>query len=375
MLPIMALLRSALLILLFSRPAVPGSAPPFTGYIVTAQWDGRTVPTVQWALDVTRQDTTFRFKQELKMTQLIPTTPGPADTPTLTAFDPKSRVYLTATQRTTSEASLWAMQINNAVTNVTRTNPDNVQFQYPPPGGEWPNSDELVGLVAFSGPSNTTALAVFGSGELLQVDIGTGKTQMFGRLCNKSYELTPAIAVDHSRGLLFAVIQGGSGAGNRHIVTYNLLSASVVSTVEMSHLRNHAPAEFVAFEMVWVPSLKELIVFYTGRFDQLVWCNPVTGSISFADFDLGQETGSFGTISFTGDPRLEDDDFWSNAAVDTVKNELYFQCTETDSNGDGTIAMCKMKIPAVERQYMSINDAIAPMTYGYAGMKFIQVLE
>ncbi len=75
-----------------------------------AQWDGRTVPSPQWALDVTRQDTAvctvllrfaayppllirsvrsaaqYRFQQELKLANLIPTTAGDALIPTYTAY-------------------------------------------------------------------------------------------------------------------------------------------------------------------------------------------------------------------------------------------------------------------------------------------------
>jgi hypothetical protein len=94
---------------IFGNATLP-PLPPFSGYVVTAQWDGRTVPTVQWALDVTRQDTEYRFHQEFHFQQLIPTTPGNALSPTYTAYDEDSRVYFTTAARNDYSASLWGSQ-------------------------------------------------------------------------------------------------------------------------------------------------------------------------------------------------------------------------------------------------------------------------
>jgi hypothetical protein len=44
--------------------------PPYTGYLVNAQWDGRTFPDVEWALDITRQSTIIYYPGEPEELQL-----------------------------------------------------------------------------------------------------------------------------------------------------------------------------------------------------------------------------------------------------------------------------------------------------------------
>ncbi len=93
------------------------------GEIVCAQWDGRTVPVEQWALDVSRLGTSFRFKEVLKLQLLVPTRLGQVTTPTETAYDPHSRAYFVSIPHNESAGNLWGVTIGGDVNSSTPLTP------------------------------------------------------------------------------------------------------------------------------------------------------------------------------------------------------------------------------------------------------------
>jgi hypothetical protein len=92
---------------------------------------------------------------------------------------------------------------------------------------------------------------------------------------------------------------------------------------------------------------------------------PKTGATSFAAYNIA-EFGSQGHFEFTANDFLEDDDMWTDAALDTVKNKIYFQATAVQpDSGDETTTLCEIPVPKkVGDRLNFINVAIQPMTYG-----------
>jgi len=342
--------------------------PNFTGYVVTAQWDGRTVPDVQWALDVTRQDTEFRARQELKLIQLIPTTLGDASYYTYTAYDEATRVYTVSVARNDTSASFWGMGITKDVENVTALIPE-VRYAFPARGAV------LVGLELFNNKGTLIPLALFKDGTVLQIDPKTGATKVFAQLVNASTQvITTAIELDPSTQKLWAIGQQATGLPNRFMVTLDL-NTKAVTSVLLAPLKNHNQELCAPFEMVWMPSLQTLMVFNTGNFDQLIYTSPASGETSFATLDMAQFIdGEGGHFEFTQDPFLEMDDTWANACIDNVKGWIYFQCSSVTDDGDITTTLCQIPVLPKEKELTYINVAIQPMTYGYAGMQYVQVV-
>jgi len=142
-----------------------------------------------------------------------------------------------------------------------------------------------------------------------------------------------------------------------------------------------ATPQEVPFDVQWLPApLNVALVFYTGdTFDQLVYTDVSTGAMSFAIFALAEYggAGTGGKFEFTEADSLEDDDTWSNSAYDVTTNKLYFQCSDVDpESGIVTITLCQVDIPktAPPKPLYYVNTAIEPMTYGYVGMQYVQVV-
>lgn len=341
--------------------------PNFTGYVVVAQWDGRTAPDVQWALDVTRQDTEFREHQEYKFIQLIPTTKGDASHFTYTAYNEATRTYMTSVTRNETSASLWAMTINNNVDNVTTLGPE-VRYAFPQPDAT------LIGLEIFNNKGALTPLAIFKDGTVLQVDQKTGATKVFAKLINSTSQVvTTAIELDPVSQNLWAIVQNANGLPNRVMVTLDL-NTRAISTAILAPLKNHDPALATPFDMVYLPSLKVVLAFYTGNFDQLIYVSPFNGEMAFGVFDLAQFCDSNGHYEFTADPFLEADDMWANSCVDNKDKLIYFQCSSVDDSGEATTSLCAIPITDSIKNVPWVNTKIQPMTYGYAGQQYVQVV-
>ncbi len=56
---------------------------------------------------------------------------------------------------------------------------------------------------------------------------------------------------------------------------------------------------------------------------------------------------------------------------------VYFQCSGVDpDSGDVTTALCFMALPTKVGDHPSwVNAAVEPMSYGFAGMKFVTFTE
>jgi hypothetical protein len=339
---------------------------PFHGYLVAGQWDGKTFPSEQWALEITRQSVLWTPHQELKYTTLIPMRDGPALSPTFTAYEPKSRNYFLTVQRDQNTASLWGINIAKD-TNSSKSLGPEVKFTYPEP--ELP----LVGLEAFDNAGQTVVLAFFKNCSILQVDWKTGRTQLWANVCNDTRTVTTAIDINYSSGELFVLTQNEEGPPNREIVIVNLQNRQYESNL-IQPLRNHNETDEEAFEMQWMPSLKQLMVFYTGRFDQLIYTEPHSGMTNMAIFDLAEFNGPEGHLEFITDDPLESDDTWTNSALDPVKNWIYFQCSDVDpESGLFTTTLCQIAIPQRDQQLSFVNVAVWPFTYGYAGMQWVDL--
>lgn len=340
--------------------------PNFTGYVVVAQWDGRTAPDVQWALDVTRQDTEFREHQEYKFIQLIPTTKGEASHFTYTAYDEATRTYMTTVTRNHSAASLWTMNINKNVDNVTNVLPE-VRYAF--------KVDAiLVGLEIFNNKGVLTPLAIFKDGTVLQVDPKTGASSVFAQLIKDptTQLVTTAIELEPVSMKLWAIVQNVNGLPGRIMVTLDL-PTKTISTAILAPLKNHDPALATPFDMLYLPSLKVVLAFYTGDFDQLIFVDPLNGEMAFGVFDLAEFCDSNGHYEFMADPFLEADDMWANSCVDNLNKLVYFQCSSVDESGDATTSLCAIPVLDSIKNIPWVNTKIQPMTYGYAGMQYVQV--
>lgn len=367
------------------------AAANFTGYIVTGQWDGRTIPSPQWAFEITRQDTAFRFNQQLKLATLIPTTAGDGLTPSFTSYDANTRAYFMTTARNAAVASLWGFTLSGDVSAAAPVNAE-VRYSFPADGAT------LVGLQVFPTPSASertwesafsanalTVLAFFntlqGNCTVLSVDYTTGNTEVWlDDVCSLGANTTDpralSTAIDRIPGTntVFAVTGATEGAPAYAVVTLDVSTKAYTQQL-LAPLKNFDPTEESPFELQWIPSLNQLIVFFTGNFDTLLWVDPATGATSFAISDLAEYQGAYGgNLEFTADDFLEDDDTWTDSAYDSVNKQLYFQCSDTDpDSGEVTIAMCQLPITAKVEPFYFVNIAIEPMTYGYVGFEYIQI--
>jgi len=210
---------------------------------------------------------------------------------------------------------------------------------------------------------------------VLQVDQTTGATKVFARLVNASTQvLTTAIELDPKGLKLWAIGQQQTGLPNRFTVTLDLVTLAVTSVL-LEPLKNHDPVLCAPFDMVYLPSLQVLVTFNTGDFDQLIYTDPRTGEMAFGANNIAEFTDANGHYEFLADDFLEADDMWANSCVDPVANLVYFQCSSVDEDGEATTSLCAIPIQTDIKEIPWINTKIQPMTYGYAGMEYIQVVQ
>jgi hypothetical protein len=351
-----------------SLVSATADSTPFHGYIVTGQWDGRTWPVVEWALDITRQDVEWRPHQELKYINLIPTTRGNALSPTLTAFEPKSRSYFLTVERNHTAASLWGVVLSGDTNTTTRTYAE-VRYHYPV------MDDSLKGLEAWNNQGTVQVLAIFGDCNIMQIDYTTGHDSLWATICNSTdRQVTGAIELNQDTNTLYIITQSPNTAQPaRELVTIDLASKRVTS-VALQPLKNHDANQETPFEACWFPSLNALLVFYTGKFDQMVFVTP-DGNTEFGVFDLAEYTGSEGYYEFTADDFLEDDDMWSDCILDPRTGFIYFQCTVVDQvSQEPSIGLCQSEVPKKIGPLEYIDVAIWPLTYGYAGLQWVPIV-
>jgi len=270
-------------------------------------------------------------------------------------------------QRNNSAASLWGITISPD-TNTSKVLSTEVRYGYPV------LDVPLTSFAVWNNNSQLVTLAIFGNCVILQVDFKTGATRPFATICDGTQrETTTAMDLDTAAGNLCVITQSRDHANPaRQLVTVSLKSQQF-ATRDLAPLHLHNPVLEEPFEMTWIPKLNALLLFYTGNFDQLVWVG-LDGTTTMAAFDLAEFETPEGTVSFTADDRLEDDDLWGDCAYDIKNNRLYFQCTITDDEGMVSEALCVAEAPATLKGIQWVNLSIWPLTYGYAGMQWVDVV-
>ncbi len=273
--------------------------------------------------------------------------------------------YFTTVVRDNNTASLFGMVISNDVESSTPMTPVEVRYTYTV-------NNLLVGLEVWNNATTVMPLAIFADGTVYYINPATGATTLFAKVFPDPMVLaaTTAIAMNPANNLMYVLVKPAQGEGARQIVTLGLATgATSITTIQK--LANFDAAHAIPFEMNYLPTLRVLMVFYTGLFDQLVYTDPSSGMTSFAVSSLMDYN-----IEFYFDDFLEDDDTWANSAYDAKHNYLYFQCTETSASDDETtISLCRVTITSTEKDYLIPQICISPMTYGYAGMQFVQVVQ
>jgi hypothetical protein len=288
--------------------------------------------------------------------------------PSYTAYDPVSRSYFVTTQRNNSAASLWGLTLAKDVGSSTPIGPE-VRYHYPE------LDMPLMGLQVWHNGQNLEVLAFFQNCTVLLVDYTSGHSSKFADVCNSTRAISTAIDINQDENVVYVITQAAQGDPNREVVTLNLQTRKC-SSVPLAPLKNHNAAMEMAFEAVWVASLKSMVVFYTGLFDQLIYTSPVDGSTSFAIFDLAEYNGPTGSLEFTEDDRLEADDLWGDAVINPQSGKIWFQCSDVeDGSGMATTTLCQIQMPDTIKQLNYVNIAIWPMTYGYVGMQFVSVVQ
>jgi len=232
----------------------------------------------------------------------------------------------------------------------------------------------LIGLEIFNNKGILIPLVLFKDGTVLQLDQATGATKVFAHLVNATTQfVTTAIELEPTSQKLWAIGQQTTGLPNRFMLTLDLNTKAVMSIL-LAPLKNHDPMLCAPFDMLWLPTLQVLFTFYTGNFDQLIYISPNSGEMMFGTGNMEEYGDGNGHYEFTADDFLEDDDMWANSCVDSVKSLIYFQCTSMDQEGEGTISLCATPILPQLKTIPYINTHIQPMTYGYAGMQYVQVI-
>jgi hypothetical protein len=240
-----------------------------------------------------------------------------------------------------------------------------VKYNYPEP--ELP----LMGLQAWNNNGQILVLAIFKNCTIMQVDYTTGATKLWANVCNETRTVTTAIEISDSE--MFVLTQNEEGPPNREIVIINLASKQYESNL-IQPLKNHNETDEEPFEMVWMPSLKNLMVMYTGNFDQLIYTEPHSGMTTMAIFSLAEYNGPTGRLEFITDDRVEADDLWTDLALDAKTGKIYFQCSDVDpDSGEYTTTLCQIQVPPRVQGLNYVNVAIWPLTYGYAGMQWVPV--
>jgi hypothetical protein len=170
-----------------------------SGYMVYGQWDGRTYPNVQWALEITRQKTSFSIGNDYQMIYqtLIPTRPGNASAPTFTAFNPLSRNYYLVTDNKDFYTGLmWGITISSDTNSSTSTYPKTT-FQFLQPG------QTMVGLETVMLNNQEVVLVFYDDGTIAQVDPASGNMKPFSSVTNSSRQVNCVVYNQNSRDIYF----------------------------------------------------------------------------------------------------------------------------------------------------------------------------
>jgi hypothetical protein len=349
----------------------PTHPPPATGYMINAQWDGMTFPSVQWGLDITRQKTQFSFNSsdlEKQLVNLIPIRPGNASSPTYTTYNPLTRNYYLITGNDEYSAFMWGASISSDTWSAKSLTPQ-VKFSFPQGG------DILVGLEVVQLDGAEMVLVFYNDGTVAQVDPSSGTMKPYSSTVNPNTRQVNCVTYRPDTRDIFMLTQNQLGDPQYGILTFNFATRQS-SEVLMQVPQYFDPTQEDGFEMVWMPTVQTMLVFFTGPFDQIMYYNPFTGAATLVVFNMADYQGSMGHLEFTVSTFLEDLDTTANAAIDLVGQQVYFQCSDVDpSSGEVTTALCNHPVPLSTdmSQWSYVNVEVEPMTYGYAAAEFVQV--
>jgi hypothetical protein len=219
-------------------------------------------------------------------------------------------------------------------------------------------------------------LVFYADGTVAQVDPATGNMKAYSSTINPNTRQVNCVTQSTDTREIYLLTQNQLGEPQYGIVTFNYATRQS-NEVIMQVPQYFVPAQEQGFEMVYMPSLQNLLVFFTGNFDSIMYYNPITGNASLAVFNMAEYQGSIGHIEFTVSTFLEDLDTTANAAIDLVGQQIYFQCSDVDPETDDTnTCLCSHPVPTpsifgLAWDYINVN--IEPITYGYAAAEFVQI--
>jgi hypothetical protein len=234
-----------------------------TGFLLYGQWDGRTYPNVQWALDVTRQSTLeIPFVvDELQLQLLLPTKNGPASKPSFTAYDALSRNFFLTTDSNGFTGQLFGVTVAANVSNVTYTYPRTV-FSYSTSGTDF---QTMVGLETVYLNGQGIVLVFLQNGQVMKVDPTSGASTPFASLCNNTRQVNAVTYRENTRQIFLLTQSSLNPEPDYAFVTFDYATLATTESI-MQIVPYFVAKEEAGFEMVWSEGLQNLIVAFTGNF-------------------------------------------------------------------------------------------------------------
>jgi hypothetical protein len=306
---------------------------------------------------------------EVQLQTLIPQRTGAANGPTYSAYDPITRNYYLTVKMSDTFGYIFGSNIAGDVNSSTQIYPQQT-FAFPYARAN------MIGMETVSLGGQQIVLVFYDNGFVSKVDPATGATSPYTQLCNSS-RVANAVTYRKDTHEIFVLTESPQGIGRRPdygIITFNY-ATKLSNEVLMQVPAYFNPLDESGFELVWLESVQNLMVFFTGLFDQVVYVNPYTSAATFAYGNLAEFQGSNGNIEFTSDTFLQDLDTDANVAVDDGPGQtVYFQCSDVDPDtGMVTTTLCSHEMPTDLKPLTWLNINIEPMTYGYAAMEFVQI--
>ena len=362
----------------------------------SGHWKGGQIPKLEWEYDVRRHTPTGTgLTPDTILSTLIPNRGGPADLPSFTAFDSASRSYFASSWFNQSAAHLFTTKISAAVDSASA--PTSVYFAFPKSGAI------MIGLKSHSNADGSVQLlALFESGEVIEVNPATGVTAPFASMVPSAtphHTLSSAIAVNSKTGTLLGVTDNKRDTSTpRLIVSVDLLTGDV-KNVPLTTLKYHDPTSTTPFQAVWLEGVQQLLVFYagfeTGDFDQIIFASPATGAMVLMWRDLTQ-VPTIAPPPYPGQVELTfqahcktittcipaESDFLQTVTIDRDQGTILFQGTIQNSEGPGyAVRMLTMPIPTKVHECMHQGLSCTLRTaadtkppYGWAGYQYVEVV-
>ena len=355
-----------------SRVSIPKSLkadPAFHGYIVLAQFEcvdsTNATKCGNWTFTVTRlatkcyTDPCSDPQEKIEFDILENYTA--MTFPVFTAYDPATRLFYVAG----IEAwGYFVTIVHIAEDDTAFTLQKESRFHFPALGS-------VFTALEFN-PVSGMPLALYQDGSVFSLNTTSTVSSYAGNVLdglpfNSSRIITQATAIDVSDGLLFANFNDGFGS-EIGFAAMSLSNYSVVSTVMLGPLPNNKGAIPTVFAMNYIPGIKNLVVFGTGKLDQLIYVNPWTGNTSYAIFELDRVGPG---PSFCDHPSVKADDTYKNSAYDPKEKMLYFQATVGGCTTGIANLITAGPFPDGDPPVIDYVATVAPIDFGYQGMHYV----